>query len=190
MNYKEEYRESIDHPEQFWRRQAELISWYEKPETILSKDEKGFFHWFEGGKLNTCYLTLDYHVENGRADQAALIYDSPITETVRRYNFRELLEEVSRFAWVLRDQGIEKGDRVIIYMPMIPEAVVAMLACARLGAIHSVVFAGFGAQALHDRITASGSRSGWMAEMARRPMRRRFRSITVSTSSSRLGARS
>ena len=152
MSYKEEYRESIDHPEQFWRRQAELISWYEKPETILSKDEKGFFHWFEGGKLNTCYLTLDYHVENGRADQTALIYDSPITETVRRYSFRELLEEVSRFAWVLRDQGIEKGDRVIIYMPMIPEAVVAMLACARLGAIHSVVFGGFAPNELAIRI--------------------------------------
>ena len=152
MSYQKEYRESIEHPEAFWSRQAELISWFEKPKTILSQDEKGSYHWFKGGKLNTSYLTLDFHVENGRADQTALIYDSPVTETVLRYSFQELKEEVSKFAGVLREKGIEKGDRVIIYMPMIPEAVVAMLACARLGAIHSVVFGGFAPNELAIRI--------------------------------------
>ena len=152
MSYQKEYRESIENPEAFWSRQAELINWYEKPKSILSQDEKGFYHWFKGGKLNTSYLALDFHVENGRADQAALIYDSPVTETVRSYTYRELLDEVARFAGVLKNQGVEKGDRVIIYMPMIPEAVVAMLACARLGAIHSVVFGGFAPNELAIRI--------------------------------------
>ena len=152
MSYQKEYRESIENPEAFWSRQAELIRWYEKPKSILSQDEKGFYHWFKGGKLNTSYLALDFHVENGRAEQAALIYDSPVTETVRSYTYRELLNEVARFAVVLENQGIEKGDRVIIYMPMIPEAVVSMLACARLGAIHSVVFGGFAPNELAIRI--------------------------------------
>ncbi|MCH2297375.1 MAG: propionyl-CoA synthetase [SAR324 cluster bacterium] len=152
MSYQKEYRESIENPEAFWSRQAELITWYEKPKSILSQDEKGFYHWFKGGKLNTSYLALDFHVENGRAEQAALIYDSPVTETVRSYTYRELLDEVARFAGVLQNQGVEKGDRVIIYMPMIPEAVVAMLACARLGAIHSVVFGGFAPNELAIRI--------------------------------------
>ena len=152
MSYQKEYRESIENPEAFWSRQAELINWYEKPKSILSQDEKGFYHWFKGGKLNTSYLALDFHVENGRAEQAALIYDSPVTETVRSYMYRELLDEVARFAGVLKNQGVEKGDRVIIYMPMIPEAVVAMLSCARLGAIHSVVFGGFAPNELAIRI--------------------------------------
>ena len=152
MSYQKEYRESIENPEEFWSRQAELINWYEKPKSILSQDEKGFYHWFKGGKLNTSYLALDFHVENGRAEQAALIYDSPVTESVRSYTYRELLDEVARFAGVLKNQGVEKGDRVIIYMPMIPEAVVAMLACARLGAIHSVVFGGFAPNELAIRI--------------------------------------
>ena len=152
MCYQKEYRESIENSEAFWSRQAELINWYEKPKSILCQDEKGFYHWFKGGKLNTSYLALDFHVENGRAEQAALIYDSPVTETVRSYTYRELLDEVARFAGVLQNQGVEKGDRVIIYMPMIPEAVVAMLACARLGAIHSVVFGGFAPNELAIRI--------------------------------------
>ena len=113
MSYQNEYRESIENPEAFWSRQAELISWYEKPKSILSQDEKGFYHWFKGGKLNTSYLALDFHVENGRAEQAALIYDSPVTETVRSYTYRELLDEVARFAGMLQNQGVEKGDRVI-----------------------------------------------------------------------------
>ena len=152
MSYQKEYRESIENPEAFWSRQTELITWYEKPKSILSQDEKGFYHWFKGGKLNTSYLALDFHVENGRAEQAALIYDSPVTETVRSFTYRELLNEVALFAGVLQNQGVEKGDRVIIYMPMIPEAVVAMLACARLGAIHSVVFGGFAPNELAIRI--------------------------------------
>ena len=152
MSYQKEYRESIDQPESFWALKAELISWFEKPKNILTQDERGAYHWFEGGKLNTSFLALDYHVENEKADQTALIYDSPVTESVRSYSFKELRDEVSKFAGVLREKGIEKGDRVIIYMPMIPEAVIAMLACARLGAVHSVVFGGFAPNELAIRI--------------------------------------
>src|SRR6185312_6368471 len=108
--------------------------------------------WFSGGLLNTCYNTLDLHCENGRADQTALIYDSPVTQTIKTFTYRELLNEVSRFAGVLRSRGVEKGDRVIIYMPMVPETLIAMLACARIGAIHSVVFGGFAADELATRI--------------------------------------
>ena len=152
MGYKEEFKESIENPELFWRKKAELIKWYEFPETILSKDKNGFYRWFKGGKLNTSYLLLDYHVENGRANQIALIYDSPVTESQRKFTYKELLGEVEKFAGVLRSKGVEKGDRVIIYMPMIPEAVIGMLACARLGAIHSVVFGGFAPKELAIRI--------------------------------------
>ena len=152
MGYKKEFQESIENPEKFWRKQAELIKWYEFPNTILSEDENGFYRWFKGGKLNTSYLLLDYHIECGRGDQTALIYDSPVTNSQRKFNFKELLEKVAKFAGVLRAKGIEKGDRAIIYMPMIPEALVAMLACARLGAIHSVVFGGFAPKELAIRI--------------------------------------
>ena len=152
MGYKKEFQESIENPEKFWRKQAELIKWYEFPNTILSEDENGFYRWFKGGKLNTSYLLLDYHIECGRGDQTALIYDSPVTNSQRKFNFKELLEKVEKFAGVLRAKGIEKGDRAIIYMPMIPEALVAMLACARLGAIHSVVFGGFAPKELAIRI--------------------------------------
>ena len=152
MGYKKEFQESIENPEEFWRKQAELIKWYEFPSTILSQDDNGFYHWFKGGKLNTSYLLLDHHVECGRGDQTALIYDSPVTNSQCKFNFKELLEKVAKFAGVLRAMGIEKGDRAIIYMPMIPEALVAMLACARLGAIHSVVFGGFAPKELAIRI--------------------------------------
>ena len=152
MGYKKEFQESIENPEKFWRKQAELIKWYEFPNTILSEDENGFYRWFKGGKLNTSYLLLDYHIECGRGDQTALIYDSPVTNSQCKFNFKELLEKVEKFAGVLRAKGIEKGDRAIIYMPMIPEALVAMLACARLGAIHSVVFGGFAPKELAIRI--------------------------------------
>ena len=152
MGYKEEFQESIEKPEYFWRKQAELIKWYEFPNNILSEDENGFYRWFKGGKLNTSYLLLDYHIECGRGDQTALIYDSPVTNSQSKFSFKELLEKVANFAGVLRDNGIEKGDRAIIYMPMIPEALVAMLACARLGAIHSVVFGGFAPKELAIRI--------------------------------------
>lgn len=152
MGYQEEYRESIEQPEQFWRRQAEQIAWYEFPQSILTQNEHGYHCWFQGGKLNSSYLALDHHVKAGRGGQLALIYDSPVTDSQRKFTFTELRDEVAKFAGVLRAQGVEQGDRVIIYMPMIPEAAVAMLACARLGAVHSVVFGGFAPNELALRI--------------------------------------
>jgi acyl-coenzyme A synthetase/AMP-(fatty) acid ligase len=150
--YAAVYAQSVTDPEAFWGEQAAQLAWYEKPQQVLSTDENGFYRWFKGGKLNTAYLALDYHVDNGRAEQAALIYDSPVTHTVKKYTYRELRDLVARFAGALRGLGVGKGDTVVIYMPVIPEAVVAMLACARLGAIHSVVFGGFAPHELCVRI--------------------------------------
>lgn len=152
MSYIEEYKKSIDTPEAFWAEKAEAIEWFKKPETILSTDENGIHRWYADGEMNTAYLALDHHVNNGRGDQDALIYDSPVTETKQRYTYLELRDEVAKFAGVLKAQGVEKGDRVVIYMPMIAEAVIAMLAVARLGAIHSVVFGGFAPHELAVRI--------------------------------------
>jgi acyl-coenzyme A synthetase/AMP-(fatty) acid ligase len=151
-SYVEEYNRFINNREEFWKEKADLIHWYNKPEKILSKTEEDLFRWYEGGTLNTCYLAVDYHVENGRKDQTALIYDSPVTDTKRKFTYGELQKEVSEFAGVLINLGITKGDRVVIYMPMIPEAAFAMLACARIGAIHSVVFGGFAPHELAIRI--------------------------------------
>ena len=150
--YLEHYNESISNPEAFWKKQAELISWNEFPKTVFKLKENGTASWFPDGKLNTSYLCLDVHVENGRGDQAALIYESPVTHISKTYTYRELLELVEKFAGGLRDKGLTKGNRVIIYMPMIPEAAMAMLACARLGLVHSVVFGGFAAHELAIRI--------------------------------------
>ena len=152
MSYNEEYRRSIETPEAFWAEKAEAVKWFKKPETILSKDKNGIDRWFADGEMNTAYLALDYHVESGRGDQDALIYDSPVTDTKQRYTYSELRDAVAKFAGVLKSQGVEKGDRVVIYMPMIAEAVIAMLAVARLGAIHSVVFGGFAPHELAVRI--------------------------------------
>ncbi|WP_432473799.1 propionyl-CoA synthetase [Amphritea sp. HPY] len=152
MSYIEEYKKSIDTPEAFWAEKAEAIEWFKKPQTILSKDENGIHRWYADGELNTAYLALDHHVNNGRGGQDALIYDSPVTDTKQRYTYLELRDEVAKFAGVLKAQGVEKGDRVVIYMPMIAEAVIAMLAVARLGAIHSVVFGGFAPHELAVRI--------------------------------------
>ena len=152
MGYHEEYRRSIETPEEFWKEQAGKIHWFETPKEILSRDANGFYRWFKGGLLNTCYLAVDHHVEHGRADQAAIIYDSPVTDTKRVVTFGQLQDEVSRFAGVLKGVGVTKGDRVVIYMPMVVEAVTAMLATARLGAIHSVVFGGFASHELAVRI--------------------------------------
>ncbi|GGO76850.1 propionyl-CoA synthetase [Marinobacterium nitratireducens] len=152
MSYQTEYRESIDNPQAFWADKAGALNWYRAPRQVLSKDDNGIDRWFADGELNTAYLALDVHVEQGRGDQTAIIYDSPVTGTVARYSYLELTEEVARFAGVLRAQGVEKGDRVVIYMPMIPQAVIAMLAVARLGAVHSVVFGGFAAPELAVRI--------------------------------------
>ncbi|WP_290702936.1 propionyl-CoA synthetase [Amphritea sp.] len=152
MSYKDEYKKSIETPEAFWAEKAEAIQWFKKPQTILSKDENGIDRWFADGEMNTAYLALDYHVESGRGDQDALIYDSPVTDTKQRYTYSELRDAVAKFAGVLKAQGVEKGDRVVIYMPMIAEAVIAMLGVARLGAIHSVVFGGFAPHELAVRI--------------------------------------
>ncbi|MDW3650114.1 MAG: propionyl-CoA synthetase [Bacteroidia bacterium] len=152
MSYKKEYQESISDPVSYWQEQAKAIDWFTFPQTILSQDEEGLYRWFKGGKLNTSYLALDHHVKNGRGAQSALIYDSPITQSKKTYSYQELLDEVALFAGVLKGLGVKKGDRVIIYMSMIPEVVFAMLACARLGAVHSVVFGGFAAQELAIRI--------------------------------------
>lgn len=152
MQYEALYRQSISDPEGFWAEQARLIDWFEFPQQILSTDMPGRQRWYAGGKLNTCYLALDHHVENGRADQTALIYDSPVTQTLGRYTYREVLTETARLAGALQKLGLKKGDCVIIYMPMIPQVVFAMLACARLGAVHSVVFGGFAAHELALRI--------------------------------------
>jgi len=151
-NYQEEFVKSLNSPEAFWAEQASHIAWYTAPSSILSKDENGNDAWFADGEINSSYLALDYHIEQGRGDQLALIYDSPVTNTKTKFTFYELREAVARFAGVLRNLGIEKSDRVIIYMPMIPEAAIAMLACARIGAIHSVVFGGFAAKELATRI--------------------------------------
>ena len=152
MNYEPTYRQSLDDSESFWKQQASQLDWLTDPATILSRDEEQLYRWYKGGQLNTCYLALDYHVNNGRGDQLALIYDSPVTDQKATYTYRALLKKVADFAGVLQSLGVVKGDRVVIYMPMIPESVVAMLACARLGAIHSVVFGGFSAHELAIRI--------------------------------------
>lgn len=152
MSYLEEYTQSIDAPEEFWAKQAKDIAWFKAPTTILSKDDNDMHRWFADGELNTAYLALDLHVENGLGQQTALIFDSPVTQTKKTYTYEELRDEVASFAGVLRAQGVTKGDRVVIYMPMIPEATIAMLAVARLGAIHSVVFGGFAPSELAVRI--------------------------------------
>ncbi|MEA2014871.1 MAG: propionyl-CoA synthetase [Thermodesulfobacteriota bacterium] len=151
-DYTKIYERSINHPDEFWGEAAESIQWETKWDTVLDDSNKPFYKWFVGGKLNTCYNALDYHVHNGREEQTAIIYDSPVTDTVKKITYSELLETVSRFAGALTNLGVSKGDTVIIYMPMIPEAVVAMLACARIGAVHSVVFGGFAPNELAIRI--------------------------------------
>ena len=150
--YQEVFDFSAHQPEEFWKQQAENIAWFRFPQTILSKDEHGIDRWFADGELNTAYLALDYHVEQGRGDQTALIYDSPVAGQKARYTYSVLRDQVAKTAGMLASLGVGKGDRVVIYMPMIPEAAMAMLACARLGAIHSVVFGGFAPNELAVRI--------------------------------------
>ena len=150
--YAELHARSLSDPESFWAEAAEAIHWTKRWERVLDDSNPPSYRWFTGGELNTCYNALDLHVENGRGDQAALIYDSPVTDTGRRYTYAELRDEVARFAGVLAGLGVGRGDRVIVYMPMVPEAIIAMLACARLGAVHSVVFGGFASSELAMRI--------------------------------------
>ena len=150
--YKDVYQRSIDDPNGFWGEAAQLVNWNRKPKTVLDDSNAPLYRWFSDGTLNTCYNVLDRHVINGRADQLALIHESPITGTSASFTYAQLLEKVAQFAGVLRDCGVTKGDRVIIYMPMVPEALIAMLATARLGAVHSVVFGGFAPAELAARI--------------------------------------
>ncbi|HEY8384696.1 MAG TPA: propionyl-CoA synthetase [Porticoccaceae bacterium] len=152
MPYRGEFSRAASDPEAFWLEQARELDWYKMPTTALSTDEPGVDRWFADGELNTAYLALDVHVNNGHGDRTALIYDSPVTGTVRRYSYRELRDEVARHAGLLQQLGVTRGDRVLIYMPMVPEAAIAMLACARLGAVHCVVFGGFAAHELAVRI--------------------------------------
>src|SRR6201993_3101632 len=150
--YDEVYARWLDAPESFWAEVAEGVHWYKKWDKILDASRPPFYRWFTGGVVNSCYNALDRHIERGRGNQTALIYDSPVTGTIKTFSYRELLDEVARFAGVLVRKGLQKGDRVIIYMPMVPEAAIAMLACARIGAVHSVVFGGFAAPELAKRI--------------------------------------
>ncbi|MFI5374272.1 MAG: propionyl-CoA synthetase [Candidatus Rokuibacteriota bacterium] len=150
--YDEVYQRARRDPEGFWAAAAEDIHWERRWDRVLDSTRPPYYRWFQGGRLNTCYNALDLHVDRGRGKQLALIYDSPVTQTVRSFTYFELRDQVARFAGALRRQGVAQGDRVIIYMPMVPEAVIAMLACARLGAIHSVVFGGFAPKELATRI--------------------------------------
>jgi propionyl-CoA synthetase len=150
--FDETYRRSLDEPEAFWAEAAAGIAWDEPWERVLDDSRAPLYRWFTGARLNTCHNALDRHVDGGRADQTALIYDSPVTDTTATFTYRELRDAVAHFAGALAAQGVERGDRVIVYMPMVPEAVIAVLACARIGAVHSVVFGGFAANELASRI--------------------------------------
>jgi propionyl-CoA synthetase len=150
--YRDTFRTSIDDPERFWAEQATAIDWYRPPTQVLDSSNPPFYRWFPDGELNTCHNALDRHVDDGRGEQTALIYDSPVTGTQRSYSYAELRDEVATFAGVLAGLGVGKGDRVVIYLPMVPEAAIAILACARIGAVHSVVFGGFAAKELAVRI--------------------------------------
>jgi propionyl-CoA synthetase len=150
--YREAQRRALEDPEGFWAEQALALHWERGWERVLDASRAPFYRWFSGGCINTCYNALDRHIEQGRGEQAALIYDSPVTGSVARFSYRELRDRVAHFAGALAAQGVGPGDRVVIYMPMVPEAVVAMLACARIGAVHSVVFGGFAPHELAKRI--------------------------------------
>ena len=150
--YDEAFEKSIKDPDSFWAEAAEDCHWYKKWDKVLDDSNKPFYRWFTGGEINTCYNALDFHIENGLGDQDALIFDSPVTNTIKKYTYNELRDEVAKFAGALASLGVQKGDRILIYMPMIAESAISMLACARLGAVHSVVFGGFAANELAVRI--------------------------------------
>jgi len=156
--YLEVYRRSVEDPDAFWAEAAASLSWSRPWDRVLDDRDAPFYEWFAGGEMNTCYNALDRHCESGRGGQTALIYDSPVTGQVRTFSYDELREQVARCAGVLRSMGVGQGDRVILYLPMIPEAVIAMLACARIGAVHSVVFGGFAARELAARIADAAPR--------------------------------
>lgn len=158
MNYAALYQRSIDDPEGFWGEQAQALDWFQPPRQVLTRDDQGLYRWFQGGELNMAHLALDHHVNQGRGGQTAIIHDSPVTGTQQRYTYAELRDAVATCAGALRALGVAKGDRVVLYMPMIPEAVIGMLACARLGAIHAVVFGGFSPHELAVRIDDAAPR--------------------------------
>src|ERR1700742_3908052 len=169
--YRELFDASIADPTAFWADAARAVTWTRAPQRVLDDSNPPFYRWFPDGELNTCANALDRHVDGGRADQAALIYDSPVTGSQRIYTYRELLDETARFAGVLRSLGVARGDRVVVYMPMVPEAVIAMLASARLGAVHSVVFGGFAAHELAARIDDARPTVGVSASCGIEPTR-------------------
>lgn len=150
--YKQEFERSLERPDEYWGNASDLVHWEKPWDKVLDDSNQPYYRWYAGAEVNTCYNALDLHVDEGRGDQTALIYDSAMTGEVRYLTYRQLTEETARFAGALAGLGVEKGSRVIIYMPMIPQTVVAMLACARLGAIHSVVFGGFASNELAVRI--------------------------------------
>ena len=152
LTQKQMLNQSIEEPEKFWGQVSQIIHWSKPFNQVLDSSNAPFYKWFTQGELNTCYNALDYHVEQGRGEQTALIYDSPVTGIKKQFSYEELTLYTAKFAGVLSSLGVIKGDRVIIYMPMIPEAIVAMLACARIGAVHSVVFGGFAGEELAKRI--------------------------------------
>ena len=151
-DYKTSHSRSLEQPEEFWAEAAEALHWEKRWDKVLDESEPPFYRWFTGGRLNTCFNALDRHVDAGRGDQAAIIYDSPLTGTQQTITYRELLEQTAAFAGALAAHDVTRGDRVIVYMPMVPEAIVAVLACARIGAVHSVVFGGFASNELATRI--------------------------------------
>lgn len=152
MNYSEYYKSSIQNPEEFWLNEAKKIDWFSFPQSILSKNENDYPIWFQDGELNLCHLSIDKHINDGYGDQTAIIYDSPVTQTVKKYSFNEVKSEVAKLAGGLQSLGLKQGDTAVIYMPMIPQAVFSMLACARIGVTHSVVFGGFAPHELAIRI--------------------------------------
>lgn len=152
MNYCDIYTKSITSSEAFWTEQANQLEWYKKPSSIVSKDNNDYPLWFADGELNACFLALDKHIKDGFGEQVAIIYDSPVTQTVKKYTFNEVKTEVAKLAGGLLSLGLQKGDTAVIYMPMIPQAAFAMLACARIGVTHSVVFGGFAPHELAIRI--------------------------------------
>ena len=156
--YNSIFSQSIQNKEDFWSKAAEDVRWIKKPTQILDASNPPFYKWFKGGKINTCFNALDRHVEEGNGDRTAIIFDSAMTGVKKKYSYKELTKEVSILAGALQAHGVQKGDRVIIYMPMIPESIMAMLACARIGAVHSVVFGGFASAELASRIDDSGAK--------------------------------
>src|SRR5947207_7114875 len=151
-SYAETYRRWIEKREEFWSEAAEAIEWERRWDRVLDDTRPPFYRWFAGARLNTCWNALDRHVAAGQGERLALVWDSPVTNTIMRFTYRDLRDRVARFAGVLARLGVKTGDRVLIYMPMVPEAAIAMLACARIGAIHSVVFGGLASHELATRI--------------------------------------